>query len=77
MLTSTSPPMVIDVFNGLSGSITLASVFPTARNTLVRRTTPFRLDDPRPIVESQRFTMSNVGVLASKMTSPRIINYIN
>ena len=75
-LISTSPPIVMDVFNGLPGLTTLASVVPTARNTLVRRTTPFILDSPRPIVESQRFMISNGGVSASNIISPEKIGLL-
>ena len=76
-LISTSPPTLMEVFNGLSGSMAFAPVVPIALNTLVRRTTPFKLDVPRPIVASQRFTTSNVGVFASKITSPENIDYIS
>ena len=60
----------MEVLNGLPGLFTLASVLPTARRTLLRLTTPFILDNPRPIVESQRSMISNGGVLASNITSP-------
>ena len=73
----TSPPILMELSNGFFGSTALASVVPMALNVLVCCTTPFTLAGARLIVASQRFAISNVGVCASKITSPEKIDCLS